>query len=93
MRPLAAREPRLDERQQYLVLLVRVVTEGTGRPGCAELGASKGNGCRDRLHGVFLPWLSCNAGLYLAVVSSGKGLDDAAAFGRHCSPFVMVVVT
>jgi hypothetical protein len=60
---------------------------------CAELGGGKGDGCRDRLHGVFLPWISCNAGLYIAVVYSGKGIDDAAAFVRHCSPFVTVVVT
>jgi hypothetical protein len=73
--------------------IVRVVKEGTDMTGCTEPGAGKGNGCRDRLHGVFLPWISCNAGLYRAVVYSGKGIDDAAAFGHYCSPFVTVVVT
>ncbi len=45
--PVTALESGLDEREQYLVLLVRAVEEGADVAGMTEVRAGAGNGWRD----------------------------------------------
>src|SRR5713101_1535999 len=52
---LTALEAVAHERQQRVVLLLWRTEKGADMPIATEHRAGKGNGCRGRLHGVFLP--------------------------------------
>jgi hypothetical protein len=61
---LTALEAVAHERQQRVVLLLRRTEKGADMPIVTEHRAGKGNECRGRLHGVFLPWFFCKTGSF-----------------------------
>src|SRR5712692_8757525 len=71
---LTALEAVAHERQQRVVLLLPRAEKGADMPVATEHRAGKGNRCRGRVHGVFLPWFSCPAWRSLVAVSFCTGV-------------------